>query len=84
MWPSCKFLKDFWAYAFWIAHKPFECNDEFFSSFLVGGLIAPLAYLGNWAFVAYIIVAKILSDCCPFLSEVIGANSFGPSFSKPF
>jgi hypothetical protein len=34
-------------------------------------------YLGSWALVAPIFIARFLSNNCPFLLEVISVKSFG-------
>jgi len=41
-------------------------------------LIAPTTYLGNWAFVAPIIIVKFLLNHHPFLLEVMQSNNYCP------
>jgi len=47
-------------------------------NFIFTKFIALVAYLGNWALVAPIIITRFLVDHCPFLLKAIGANNFGP------
>jgi hypothetical protein len=39
--------------------------------FILTSTIAPIAYLGSWAFVTSIIVARFMVDPCPFLFEAL-------------
>ncbi len=40
-------------------------------------VITPIAYFGNWALIALIVMSKFLIDSCMYLLDVIKVNNLG-------